>query len=89
MLRVAAMRLDGVVERQLTDPMQRRLRRWQAARSWARLIREAEALWRVDVRALHRLAAHELGQLVEEVPPRLRRRVNRWLARLGVSTRLS
>ena len=73
---------------ELHDPVQRRLRRWQAVRTWARLIREAEALWRVDVRALHRLAAEELGQLVVEVPPRLRRRVNRWLVRLGVVTRL-
>lgn len=73
---------------ELIHPVQRRLRRWQAVRTWARLIREAEALWRVDVRALHRLAAQELGQLVVEVPPRLRRRVNRWLVRLGVATRL-
>ena len=70
------------------DAVQRRLRRWQAVRTWARLIREAEALWRVDVRALHRLAAEELGQLLVEVPPQLRQRVNRWLARLGVATRL-
>lgn len=74
---------------QMPDPMQLRLQRWQAVRTWARLIREAEALWRVDVRALHRLAAQELGQLVQEVPPRLRCRVNRWLARLGVATRLA
>ncbi len=80
---------DGFAKTTMRDPVQRRLRRWQAARSWARLIREAEALWRVDVRALHRLAAHELGQLVQEVPPRLRQRVNRWLTRLGVATRLS
>lgn len=73
---------------ELLDPVQRRLRRWQAVRTWARLIREAEALWRVDVRALHRLAAQELGQLVVEVPSPLRRRVNRWLVRLGVATRL-
>ena len=73
---------------QMPDRLQLRLRRWQAVRTWARLIREAEALWHVDVRALHRLAAQELGQLVQEVPPRLRRRVNRWLSRLGVATRL-
>ncbi len=73
----------------LSDALQPRLRRWQAVRTWARLIREAEALWHVDVRALHRLAADELGQLVQEVPPNLRQRVNRWLARLGVATRLS
>lgn len=65
-----------------------RLHRWQTARSWALLIREAEALWRVDVRLLHRLAAQELLQLVQEVPPRLRRRVNRWLEYLHVVTRL-
>ena len=64
------------------------LRRWQAARTWARLIREAEALWFVDVHALHRLAARELMRLVHEVPPRLRRRVNRWLKRFRVLTRL-
>lgn len=73
---------------EVPDRVQLRLRRWQAVRTWARLIREAEALWRVDVRALHRLAAQELGQLLQEVPPHLRRRVNRWLARLGVATRL-
>lgn len=67
---------------------QQRLLRWQAVRSWARLIREAEALWRVDVRDLRRLAAHELGQLLQEVPPRLRHRVNRWLERVGGRTRL-
>jgi hypothetical protein len=70
------------------EPMQQRVRRWQTARTWARLIREAEALWRVDVRALHRLAAQELFQLVQEVPPRLRRRVNLWLEQFKVVTRL-
>ena len=64
------------------------LQRWQAVRTWARLIREAECLWHVDVRTLHRLAAHELGQLQGEVPLPLRRRVNSWLQRYGVATRL-
>ena len=41
-------------------PPQRRLRHWQQARTWARLIREAEALWHVDVRALRRMGAEEL-----------------------------
>ncbi|MGB5135101.1 MAG: hypothetical protein WBN89_07995 [Prochlorococcaceae cyanobacterium] len=67
----------------------RSLQRWQAARSWARLIREAEALWRVDALAMHRLAAQELGSLLEEVPPSLRLRVNSWLLRFGVLTRLN
>jgi hypothetical protein len=70
------------------DPLLRRLRRWQTARTWARLIREAEALWRVDVRVLHRLAAQELMGLNQEVPPGQRRRVNRWLQRFHVATRL-
>jgi hypothetical protein len=70
------------------DPLPLRLRRWQTARTWARLIREAEALWRVDVRALHRVASQELVLLVQEVPPRQRRRVNRWLERFHALTRL-
>jgi len=64
------------------------LLRWQAARTWARLIREAECLWHVDVRALHRLAASELSQLQAEVPGPMRHRVNHWLRRFGVATRL-
>jgi hypothetical protein len=71
-----------------SDPMQDRVRRWQSVRTWARLIREAEALWHVDARILHRLAAEELVRLVQEVPPRLRRRVNLWLERFHVATRL-
>lgn len=70
------------------DPLMQRLRRWQTARTWARLIREAEALWRVDVRVLQRLAAQELMGLNQEVPPGQRRRVNRWLQRFHVATRL-
>lgn len=69
--------------------LREQVRRWQDTRTWARLIREAEALWHVDVRDLRRLGAMELGQLVEEVPPGLRPRVNRWLACYGVSTRLT
>lgn len=65
-----------------------RVQRWQDTRTWARLIREAEALWHVDVRDLRRLGALELLQLVEEVPPLLRPRVNRWLACYRVHTRL-
>ena len=70
------------------DPLPGRLRRWQAARSWARLIREAECLWRVDVRVLRRLAAAELMGLNQEVPRRQRGRVNRWLQRFHAATRL-
>ena len=70
------------------DPLLRRLRRWQTARSWARLIREAEALWSVDVRALHRLASSELLMLAQEIPLAQRQRVNRWLSRFHVATRL-
>jgi len=65
-----------------------RVQRWQDTRTWARLIREAEALWHVDVRDLRRLGALELSQLLEEVPSDLRPRVNRWLACYRVHTRL-
>ncbi len=71
------------------DPIRRRLRRWQQVRTWARLIREAELLWRVDVRELKRLGATELAQLIHEVPAEQRRRVNRWLIRYSVATRLN
>lgn len=81
---------QGVTMHQLRFlPLRASLRRWQAARSWARLIREAEALWHVEPLAMHRLAAEELGCLLEEVPPCMRRRVNRWLLRFGVLTRLN
>jgi hypothetical protein len=80
--------LSPASSRRLCPPGQR-VRRWQSVRTWARLIREAEALWHVDVRDLRRLGAQELGQLIEEVPPALRGRVNRWLASLGVCTRLA
>ena len=68
--------------------LHQQVRRWQDIRTWARLIREAEALWHVDVRDLRRLGALELSQLLQEVPPSQRARVNRWLACYGVSTRL-
>ena len=71
----------------LVDPLRSRLRQWQQVRTWARLIREAEALWHVDVRELRRLGALELSQLLEEVPPSQRGRVNRWLHRYSVATR--
>ena len=69
--------------------LRRRLRQWQQVRTWARLIREAENLWYVDVKDLRRLGALELSQLLEEVPPSQRRRVNRWLNSYAVSTRCS
>lgn len=62
--------------------------RWQNCRTWARLIREAEGLWHVDVRELRRLGALELAQLLVEVPPRQRPRVNRWLIGYRAATRL-
>ena len=65
------------------------VQRWQDTRTWARLIREAEALWHVDVREMHRLGAYELAALLHEVPTGLRRRDNRWLRHLGVQTRLN
>ncbi|ABX08658.1 hypothetical protein [Prochlorococcus marinus] len=72
------------IERQ---KLKRRLRQWQQARSWARLIREAEHLWKVDSRELKRLGALELTQLLQEVPQSYRRRVNLWLIKYSVATR--
>ena len=69
--------------------LRKRLRKWQQVRTWARLIREAESLWRVDVRELRRIGAIELSQLLEEVPPAHRRRVNRWLIKYSASTRFN
>jgi len=70
------------------DRASQRLKHWQSVRTWAWLIREAEALWSEDARFLQRLGAAELLQVVHEVPPKLRRRVNRWLKRFHVLTRL-
>ena len=53
-----------------------------------RLIREAEQLWHVDVRELKRLGALELSQILGEIPPSQRLRVNRWLQGYAASTRL-
>lgn len=65
-----------------------RLQAWQRVRTWARLIREAEQLWHVDVKELKRLGALELSQLLGEIPPSQRLRVNRWLKGYAASTRL-
>ena len=67
----------------LSDPLQVRLCDWQQARTWARLIREAESLWHVEARELRRIGELELSQLLQEVPPRQRPRVNRWLKGYG------
>ncbi len=66
-----------------------RLRTWQQSRSWARLIREAENLWHVDIKELRLLGALELTQLIQEVPTSYRKRVNRWLDSYSVSTRFN
>ena len=67
--------------------IRRSLHHWQQVRSWARLIREAEILWREEQKALKRLGALELGQLIKEIPPSYRRRVNLWLIKFSVATR--
>ena len=77
------LRLDGG-----SDHLRRRLRQWQQVRSWARLIREVQKLWHVDERELRRLGALELSQLLQEVPPTYRARVNRWLDKYDVVIRL-
>ncbi len=67
--------------------LRKRLLHWQKSRSWAQLIREAEQLWQDDAKELKRLGAIELAQLIEEVPPSYRRRVNFWLVKYSVATR--
>ena len=61
---------------------------WQQVRSWARLIREAEILWHDDQKELKRLGALELDQLIKEIPYSYRRRINLWLIKYSVGTRL-
>ena len=80
---------DQLLDRRksFSDPLRRRLRSWQQVRTWARLIREAESLWHVDVKEVRRLGALELSQLLEEVPSSQRGRVNRWLNVYSASTR--
>ncbi len=69
------------------DPLHYRLRSWQNGRTWARLICEAESLWKVDVKAVRRIGALELSQLLNEVPSSQRGRVNRWLSVYSAATR--
>ena len=69
--------------------IRRSLRHWQQVRSWARLIREAEILWKVDQKELKRLGALELSQLISEIPPSYRRRINLWLIKFAVATRFN
>ena len=69
--------------------IRRSLSHWQQVRSWARLIREAEILWKVDHKELKRLGALELSQLISEIPPSYRRRINLWLIKFSVATRFN
>ena len=66
----------------------RSLYKWQQVRSWARLIREAEILWHDEQKELKRLGALELDQLIKEIPLSYRRRINLWLVKYSVGTRL-
>ncbi len=68
--------------------LKKRLRQWQHSRSWARLICEAEKMWRLESRELKRLGAMELIQLQNEMPFNVRRRVNFWLVKYSGATRL-
>ena len=72
-----------------SQKIKRSLRHWQQVRSWARLIREAEILWQVDQKELKRLGALELSQLINEIPPSYRRRINLWLIKFSVETRFN
>ncbi len=71
------------------DPLQKRVNAWQQARTWARLIREAESLWKEDQKEIKRIGELELSQLLSEIPKNQRQRVNRWLKYYLVTTRLN
>ena len=70
------------------NDLKKRLRHWQHSRSWARLIYEVEKMWTLESRDLKRLGALELIQLHNEMPFKVRRRVNFWLTRYSGITRL-
>ena len=70
------------------NELKKRLRQWQHSRSWARLICEAEKMWSLESRELKRLGAIELIQLQNEMPFKVRRRVNYWLIKYSGATRL-
>ena len=70
------------------NELKKRLRQWQHSRSWARLICEAEKFWSLDSKELKRLGAIELIQLQNEMPFKVRRRVNFWLVKYSGATRL-
>lgn len=69
--------------------IRRRLRKWQYARTWARLISETESLWRLEYRELRRIGAIELSQLLDEIPLGYRRRVDSWLIKYSAATRFN
>ena len=69
------------------NELKKRLRQWQHSRSWARLICEAEKLWSLESKELKRLGAIELIQLQNEMPFKVRKRVNFWLIRYSGVTR--
>ena len=71
-----------------SNNLKKRLRQWQHSRSWARLICEAERMWSLESRELKRLGAMELIQLQNEMPFKVRRRVNFWLVKYSGATRL-
>ena len=54
------------------NELKKRLRQWQHSRSWARLIWEAEKMWRLESRELKRLGDIELIQLQNEMPFKVR-----------------
>jgi hypothetical protein len=72
-------------------PLRQRLLRWQVSRTWARLIREAEApLARGCARSCAGWPPRSWDPCCgRRCRPRLRRRVNRWLRCFGVQTRLN
>ncbi len=69
------------------NSLKSRIQQWQQVRSWGRLIRAAQNLWKVDAKEVRRLGALELLRLFQEVPPTLKNRVHRWLEHYASSTK--
>ncbi len=76
-------------EKSFPDLLQKRVNAWQQARTWARLITEAESFWHEDIKEIRRIGELELSQLLNEVPRSQRSRVNRWLKYYLATTRLN
>tara|TARA_Y100001968_G_C18996638_1_gene543926 strand:+ start:160 stop:402 length:243 start_codon:yes stop_codon:yes gene_type:complete len=68
--------------------IRKQLRKWQYSRSWARLICEAEKLWKVEPKELKKMGAFELNHLLNEVPKEYKKKVYYWLMKFSIYKKL-